>query len=611
MIKLNSTGNMKIIVVGNGMVGYKFCEKLIEKAGSNCFDITVFGEEPRIAYDRVHLTEYFKDRNEEKLTLAPLKWYKENNITIHINNPVISINPELKIVKAKNGLELSYDKLVLATGSYPYVPPIHGREKEGVFVYRTIDDLNKIIDYSIHSKIGAVLGGGLLGLEVAKALIDLSLETHIIDYSSRILSRQVDNEGGNLLKSKIESMNIKVHLNKSVKEIIGNHKIEKIIFTDNTELKTDMLIISAGIRPRDELAKQAGLKIGDKGGIVVNNFLQTSNPDIYAIGECALHNNTIYGLVAPGYEMADVVVSHLNGGNKEFVNFDMSTKLKLIGAEVASFGDALGEEREHHSIVYKNHNKGIYKRINISSDGKYLLGGILIGDTNDYNKLLQMYRNKLILPDNPESLIFENITSENNNKNFGISSLPDDAIICSCENVTKGKICNAIKENNLGDVGSIKKLTKAGTGCGGCSLMLSDLLNDTLKKMGVYKKKILCEHFDYSRQQLFDLIRFHRIKTFDDLIKRYGKGYGCEICKPAVASMLSSIWNENVLDKKHRTLQDTNDRFLANIQRGGTYSVVPRIPGGEITPDKLIALGRVAKKYGLYCKITGGQRIDM
>lgn len=610
MIKLTSNGKMKIVVVGNGMVGYKFCEKLIEKVGSAYFDIIVFGEEPRIAYDRVHLTEYFKDRNEDKLTLAPLKWYKENNIIIHINNPVISVDTELKIVKAKNGLEQSYDKLVLATGSSPYVPPINGREKEGVFVYRTIDDLNKIIDYSKHSKVGAVLGGGLLGLEAAKALLDLNLETHIIEFAPRLMPRQIDSEGGTLLKSKIELMNVKVHLGKSAKEIVGSNKIEKIIFTDGTQLETNILVISAGIRPRDELARNAGLLIGDNGGIVVNDFLQTSNPDIYAIGECALHNNTIYGLVAPGYEMADVVVSHLTGGNKKFINFDMSTKLKLIGVEVASFGDSLGDKSEHHSIVYKNYNKGIYKRINISSDGKYLLGGILIGDSNDYNKLLQIYKNKLILPENPEELIFDNV-AVNNDKGFGVSSLPDDAIICSCENVSKGKICNAIKENNLNDVGSIKKITKAGTGCGGCTSMLAELLNDTLKKMGVYRKKILCEHFDYSRQQLFDLIRFHKIKSFDELIARYGKGHGCEICKPAVASMLSSIWNENVLDKKHRTLQDTNDRFLANIQRGGTYSVVPRIPGGEITPDKLIVLGKVAKKYGLYCKITGGQRIDM
>ncbi|MEJ5350933.1 MAG: nitrite reductase large subunit NirB [Melioribacteraceae bacterium] len=609
MIKLNSNGKMKIIVVGNGMVGYKFCEKLIEKVGNAYFDIIVFGEEPRIAYDRVHLTDYFKDRNEDKLILAPIQWYRENNIIIHINNPVVSINTKLKKVKSKNGLELNYDKLILATGSSPFIPSIKNREKEGVFVYRTIDDLNNIINYSKNAKTGAVLGGGLLGLEAAKALLDLNLETHIIEHSPRLLPRQVDNEGGKILNSKIESMGIKVHLNKSAKEIAGNNKIEKIIFADETYLETDILIISAGIRPRDELARQAGLLVGDKGGIVVNNFLQTSDPDIYAIGECALHNNTIYGLVAPGYEMAEVVVSHLTDGNKEFIGFDMSTKLKLIGAEVASFGDALGKS-EHHSIVYKNHNKGLYKRINISSDGKYLLGGILIGDTKDYNKLLQIYKNKLILPVNSEELIFDNV-SANNEKGFGVSSLPDDAIICSCENVSKGKICNVIKENNLSDISSIKKITKAGTGCGGCTSMLTDLLNNTLKEMGVYRKKILCEHFDYSRQQLFDLIRFHKIKSFDELITRYGRGHGCEICKPAVASMLSSIWNENVLDKKHRTLQDTNDRFLANIQRGGTYSVVPRIPGGEITPDKLITLGRVAKKYGLYCKITGGQRIDM
>ncbi|MEG8945767.1 nitrite reductase large subunit NirB [Rosettibacter firmus] len=600
----------KIIIIGNGMVGYKFCEKLIEKSGKDYFDIKIFGEEPKLAYNRVNLTKYFYDKNEDDFILAPEEWYRENNIDVYINNPIISIIPEQKKVIDKYGNEYRYDKLILATGSTPFIPQIEGIEKEGIFVYRTITDLNNIVRYAENSRIGAVLGGGLLGLEAAKLLVDLGLETHVIEYSSRLMPRQLDSEGSKILKSKIESMNIKVHLGKSSKQIFGNGKVEKLVFTDETFLEADLLIVAAGIRPRDELARKAGLLVGKNGGIVVNDYLQTSNPDIYAIGECALHNNKIYGLVAPGYAMADVVASNIVGYDKKFVDYDIITKLKLLSIDVVSFGDAVDEKNNSYSVVYNNFYKGIYKRINISTDGKYLLGGILIGDIKDYNNLINLYKNKSIITGNPEDLILTNLLPKENSDK-GISILSEDAIVCSCEGIPKNKICNAILEYNLTDVNSIKKITKAGTGCGGCTPVLNDLLNMTLKQIGIERKKILCEHFKYSRQELFHIIKINRIKTFDELIKKYGSGTGCEICKPAIASILASLWNENILSEKNRHLQDTNDRFLANIQRGGTYSVVPRIPGGEITPDKLIILGKIAKKYNLYCKITGGQRIDM
>ncbi|MFO7448090.1 MAG: nitrite reductase large subunit NirB [Ignavibacteriaceae bacterium] len=602
---------MKIIVVGNGMVGYKFCEKLISKSGKDAFDIIVFGEEPRIAYDRVHLSEYFSDRNADKLTMAPLKWYRENNIKVYLNNPVTSINTGSKKITASNCLELEYDKLILATGSAPFVPPIPGTDKNGVFIYRTIEDLDKIMDYGKKSKIGAVIGGGLLGLEAAKALMDMNLETHVVEFAPRLMPRQIDPEGGDILKAKMESLNVVIHTNQGTKEIQGNSSVQRILFNDGNFLDTDMLVISAGIRPRDELARISNLAVGPRGGIIVNNYLQTSDPDIYAIGECALHNNMVYGLVAPGYEMAEVAADHITAGTKVFTSYDMSTKLKLIGVDVASFGDPFCEKEEHQTIVYKDNNKGVYKRINLSPDSKYLLGGILIGEASDYNILLQTYKNNIVLPPDPENLLLGNAKGKGESSGMGVMSLPDEALICSCESVSKAVICNTVIENDLADITGVKSSTKAGTGCGGCTPLLADLLNETMKKMGKYQKKVLCEHFDYSRQQLFDLIRYHKIKSFRELITQHGNGYGCEICKPAAASMFASIWNENVQDKKHVTLQDTNDRFLANIQRGGTYSVVPRVPGGEITPDKLIVLGSVAKKYGLYCKITGGQRIDL
>jgi len=488
-------------------------------------------------------------------------------------------------------------------------------DKDGVFVYRTIEDLDMIIDYAKKCKSGAVIGGGLLGLEAAKALIDLHLKTHVVEFAPRLMPRQLDEDGGDILKAKMEALGIGIHLNKSTSGIVGNEDLNNITamkFADGSELHVDMVVVSAGIKPRDELAQQSGLAVGPRGGIMVDNHLKTGDRHIYAIGECALHDGMIYGLVAPGYEMADVVAENiLELSEKEFVSFDMSTKLKLIGVDVASYGDAFCSNIEHETIVFKDKVKGIYKRINITKDGKTLLGGVLVGDADDYNMHLQMVKNKLVCPPNPEDLILGSRSAATEGAGAGIMALPDEASICSCENISKGQICQAVEENGFEKVEDVMKCTRAGTGCGGCKPMLVDLVKGTMKKMGKTVKNHVCEHFAYSRQELYDLIKVNGIKTYEVLLTRYGKGNGCEVCKPAVASILASTWNELVLKKDHETLQDSNDRYLANIQRGGTYSVVPRIAGGEITPEKLIVIGEVAKKYKLYTKITGGQRIDL
>jgi len=598
----------KVVVVGNGMVGYKFCEKLVAKNTSGLFQITVFGEEARPAYDRVHLSEYFANQSSDHLTLAPIEWYKKNNIQLFLGDPVNYIDRENKKVKSFHGIEIEFDYLVLATGSSAFVPKIDGIEKDGVFVYRTIEDLDMIIDYGKRARVGAVIGGGLLGLEAAKALLDMKLNTHVIEFAPRLMPRQLDEEGSEILKMKMNELGLSIHLNKNTSCMAGDESVKSLKFADGSEIEVDMVVISAGIKPRDEVASLAGLEVGKRGGIVVNNKLQTTDPNIFAIGECALHKEMIYGLVAPGYEMADVVVSNLIGEEKEFAGFDMSTKLKLIGVDVASFGDCFGTMQECKTISYQNKSKGIYKRINVSADGKLLLGGILVGEASAYNMLLQTVKNKLAIPADPEELILGSRGGESS-KGSGIGSLPDEALICSCENVSKGAICSSIENEQLGDIAGIKSCTKAGTGCGGCVPMLGDLLTETLKAQGKAIKKVLCEHFHYTRQELYDIIKITGIKTFDELILQHGQGYGCEVCKPAAASMFASIWNEMIL--RQASIQDTNDRFLANIQKGGTYSVVPRVPAGEITPEKLVVIGKVADKYGLYTKITGGQRIDL
>jgi nitrite reductase (NADH) large subunit len=604
---------MRIVIIGNGMIGYKFCEKLVAKTNSfSTFSITVFGEESRPAYDRVHLSEFFSGKSADDLSLAGTEWYAENNITLHLGDPVQRIDRESKTVYSFHGLSVSYDYLVFATGSSAFVPPIPGVEKEGVFIYRTIEDLELISTYAKRARKAAVIGGGLLGLEAAKALIDLDIkQTHVIEFAPRLMPRQIDDQGSKILQAKLEALGLTIHTSKVTKEITGIERIAGIQFSDDTHIDVDMLIISAGIKPRDELAIAAGLATSARGGIVVNDHMQTSDPNIYAIGECALHSGMIYGLVAPGYEMADVAMNHITGHEKAFTGFDMSTKLKLIGIDVASFGDPFVPSADCRTVVFENTVDGIYKRINVSRDGKYLLGGILIGDADAYNMLLQTCKNKIVLPPNVEDVILGARGGAEADGGAGVLSLPDDALICSCESISKGDVCSAVTDKGCETVDAIKKCTKAGTGCGGCVPMLKDIMVHTMKAQGKYIRNVLCEHFGYARQELFDLVKMKELKSYDAVLDELGHGDGCEICKPAVASILASLWNEMILKKGNDTAQDSNDRYLANIQKGGTYSVVPRIPGGEITPDKLIVIGQVAKKYNLYTKITGGQRIDL
>ncbi|MBM9499913.1 nitrite reductase large subunit [Leptospira sp. 201903071] len=600
----------KLVIIGNGMVGHRLAEKLIEFGGSEKYEILIFGEEPRRAYDRVHLSEYFTNRSVDPLYLSKENWYSENKIDLHLKEKVIAIDTASKKVETSFGDFYDFDKLVLATGSAPFVPTFDGIDKKGVFVYRTIEDLEQILEFGASVRKATVLGGGLLGLEAAKALVDMNLKTDVVEFSSRLMPRQLDEAASSILKSKIEELGVLIHLEKNTKRAFGDSSIAGLEFQDGSVLETEMLVVSAGIRPRDELAKFSGISVGERGGILVNDSLETNVPGIYSIGECALHNGMIYGLVAPGYEMAEIVAHNLcysENSSKQYSGSDLSTKLKLIGVDVASFGDALGQSK-HIPIAFKNPLTGIYKKLVVSEDGKTLLGGILVGDASAYGNLLALYLNKIELPAEPESLIVGSVSAESS---FGAGSLPDEAKICSCNNVSKGDILNAIRNQDCFEMSSLKECTKAGSGCGGCTPQVNSLLKGELKALGKVVTEHLCEHFAYSRQELFQVIKVKKLKTFEEVLTNSGKGLGCETCKPAVASILASLWNETIVHKKHREIQDTNDKYLANIQRGGTYSVVPRIPGGEITPEKLIVIGAVAKKFNLYCKITGGQRIDL
>ena len=604
----------KVVVIGNGMVGYKFCEKLVAHPQRDQFEILVFGEEPRPAYDRVHLSEYFTLKSADALLMAPREWYDVNRIELRTSELVSKIDPVSKTIQTHKSNSFSYDYLILATGSSPFIPQMEGISKTGVFIYRTIEDLEAIESYAKKLQEqgrfkAAILGGGLLGLEAANATKELGMETHVIEFANKLMPRQLDDQASELLKRKIESLGIQVHLGKNSKEILGDGAMTGILFHDGETLSVDMLVISAGIRPRDELAVKSGLVTGARGGVEVNRKMETSNPSIFAIGEVALYNQAIYGLVAPGYEMASVAVDQITGGEKLMSpSIDMSTKLKLVGTDVASFGDPFLENEQAIAIRYENKQKGIYKRINISPDGKKLLGGILVGDASDYNNLFQLYLNEIPLPENAEDLILG--TRGEGGKTLGSAlDLPDAAQICSCESVSKGTICGAITSGACSSLKEVIQQTKASGCCGGCKPLVTELVNETLKSMGQEVKEIVCEHFEYSRQELYDLVKVHKICTYQEALDKFGKGMGCELCKPVMASIFASIYMETA--NRQVSIQDSNDRFLANIQRNGTYSVVPRVPGGEITPEKLVVLGQVAKKYDLYTKITGGQRIDL
>ncbi|MGB0566220.1 MAG: nitrite reductase large subunit NirB [Alteromonas macleodii] len=596
----------QIVVVGNGMVGHHFVEQLHQSDAN--VEITVLCGESRLAYDRVYLSSFFSGASADDLALTTPAQYAEWGVNVVTNALVTDIDRDNNKVTTSEGQVFSYDKLVLATGSYPFVPPIPGNDQEHCLVYRTIDDLLAIEASAAVSKVGVVVGGGLLGLEAANALKQAGLDTHVVEFAPQLMAVQLDQAGGNVLKDKIEALGVTVHTQKATQTIeAGDTCRYKMVFADGTALETDMILFSAGIRPSDQLGRKSALTLGERGGIVIDNHCVTSDPNIYAVGECALWDNKIFGLVAPGYTMARTAVSHITGGDAEFAGADMSTKLKLMGVEVGSIGDAHERTAGALSYTYLNQPEGVYKKLVVDSEQKYVLGAVLVGDTSDYDTLLQYALNNIELPEHPESLI---LPSSDAAPALGADALPDTASICSCLNVTKGDIVSAI-EGGCCSVGDVKGETKASTGCGGCAALLKNVVDSELEKRGVEVSKAICEHFNHTRQELFHIVKVNGIRTFDELLEQHGEGLGCEICKPAVGSILASVYNDYILKASHIPLQDTNDIYLGNMQKDGTYSVVPRVPGGEITPEKLILLGEVAKEYNLYTKITGGQRIDL
>ncbi|MGR2740930.1 nitrite reductase large subunit NirB [Billgrantia sp. Q4P2] len=610
---MNTPAKPQLIVIGNGMVGHHLVEQLVEQGATQRYEVTVFGEERHLAYDRVHLSEYFSGRDAASLALSTADYYAEHGIELRLHEAVTEIDRDKGEVVTPQG-RYAYDRLVLATGSYPFVPPIPGNDREGCLVYRTLEDLDAIREAAETATTGVVVGGGLLGLEAANALRGLNLDTAVVEFAPRLMPMQVDSEGGELLREKIEALGVQVLTGRATQEIVdGEASRHRMVFQDEKVLETDLIVFSAGIRPRDELARDCGLEMGERGGVVIDDNCLTSDPAILAVGEVALWNNSIFGLVAPGYQMAKAAASTLLEGGTTFAGADMSTKLKLMGVDVGSIGDAHGDRTPGaRQYRFLDPIKQQYRKLVVSSDGKRVVGAMLVGDNSYYDTLHQYYANRIDLPEDPAALILP--AGGEAAPALGPDALPETAMICSCHNVTKGDVCASIDAGAV-DLGAVKGATKASTGCGGCAALLKNLVDFELESRGVEVDKSICEHFHYTRQELYDIVRVEGIKTFSELMEKHGSkvghGLGCDICKPAVASILASCFNEPITDAAHIPLQDTNDTFMANMQKNGTYSVVPRVPGGEITPDKLVVLGQVAQKYELYTKVTGGQRIDL
>ncbi|TXL61249.1 nitrite reductase large subunit NirB [Aeromicrobium terrae] len=601
-----------LAVVGAGMVAHRLVEALVERGATTEWDIEVFGEESRPPYDRVALTSFFTLRDPDELLLGDRGLWRTTGVRLHRSSPVDAIDPAAGTLTT-HGRRVRYDAAVLATGSSATVPPVRGADAEGCFVYRTVDDVAELRAW-VNERSGraggrpargVVVGGGLLGLEAAGALTQLGAETTVVELSDRLMPLQVDAGGGEALRRLVEELEVRVLTGTASTEVVtGRNGRVKALRTDGPTLDTDVVVFATGVRPRDELARAAGLEVHERGGVLADEACRTSAEGVYVIGEAAHVAGRTWGLVGPGYAMAEVVADRLLGGDARFEGADPSTKLKLLGVDVASFGDAFGRTDGSLEVVYSDPVAGLYKKLVMSDDASELLGGVLIGDASAYTSLRPMVGRPLgvdptawLLPDGVEPP--------------GSGDLPDDAVVCSCNNVAAGQIRSAVCDAGCTDLAGVKACSRAGTSCGSCVPLVKRLMDAELEAAGVTIDRGLCEHFSVTRAELYEIVRITGLTRFSEIIGRHGTGHGCDICRPVVASILASLGRGHVLDDENAALQDTNDHVMANLQKDGTYSVVPRIPGGEITPDGLIAIGEVARAFGLYTKITGGQRIDL
>ncbi|WOP19420.1 nitrite reductase large subunit NirB [Raineyella sp. LH-20] len=608
-------GARHVVVVGGGPAAHRVARSLAEAADAGRtvgapVHVTVITEEPALPYDRVALSTALS-APETDLTLGDPALWERPDVDLRTGERVLAVDPDRHVVSTTVE-EVAYDDLVLATGSYAFRPPMPGAE--ALHVYRTLADIAALSAEAerLREELGrapraVVIGGGLLGLEAAAGMKHLGCASVVLERADRLMATQLDPGGGEALARLVTPTGIAVRTGVTTTHVeIVDGRVVGIGLDGEDLLPADLVVAAIGVRPRDDLAREAGLAMGQRGGVVIDATCATSAPDVWAIGEVACFEGRCVGLVAPATAMADVVADRIAGGASTFAGFDTATKLKLSGVDVASFGDAFATTPGALEVVYADPARGLYQKLVVSDDAGTLLGGVLVGDASAYAALRPLVGRRL--PAGPGAYLAAG------GDGLPDSDLPDDAMLCSCNSVSVGTVRGAVR-GELGDpchdVASLKACTRAGTTCGSCVGLLKKTLDKELAAQGLEVSTALCEHFAMTRAALFEAVRVLQLRSFEEVLTRFGTGRGCDVCKPTIASILATQYDEYVLDAGRAGLQDTNDRALANMQKDGTYSVVPRIPAGEITPEGLAVIAQVAQDYGLYTKITGAQRIDL
>ena len=594
----------KLVLVGNGMAGVRCIEEIL-KLEPNRFEIFIFGSEPHPNYNRIQLSKVLQgDTSIKDITINDWSWYEENKIHLYPGETVVKIDPANQVVISNEGRGVEYDKLILATGSVPFILPISGANKKGVTAFRDISDCEKMIEYSKKYKKAAVIGGGLLGLEAARGLLNLGMEVDVIHIGSHLMERQLDSIASKLLQTELEKQGMNFLLEKHTKEILGGEHVEGLRFSDGQEIQADLVVMAVGIKPNAKLAQESGIPIHR--GILVNDYMETSHSNIYAVGECAEHRGMIYGLVAPLYEQGKVLAQRICGMQETpYTGSTVSTQLKVSGVDVFSAGQIVEDQGTKTMKSFDDYH-GTYKKILIKEG--MIVGAVLFGDTSEGNRLLNLIKK--------EADISAYITAEHKEQE-GVSlveAIADEEIICGCNGVTKGAIVNAIQSQGLTTVEQVKGCTNASRSCGGCKSLVSDILAYTLGDQfnKAEQKEPICSCTTLSRDEVVEEIRNKGLTHIREVMNVLGWGTddGCSKCRPALNYYLGMLDPLHYEDERESRF--VNERLHANIQKDGTYSVVPRMYGGVTNAEELRKIANVAEKYNVpLIKLTGGQRIDL
>ncbi len=601
-----------LVVIGNGMAGMRTVEELL-KIAPDYYNITVFGAEPYGNYNRIMLSPLLAGEKEiDEIMINSPEWYEQNDITLYSGDPVERIDRQRRIVYSKSGHEIPYDRLLMATGSRPFMLPIDGKNLPGVITFRDIHDVETMLDVSRQHEKAVVIGGGLLGLEAANGLHKQGMDVTVVHLLDTLMERQLDDVAGRLLQQSLEQRGLRFRMQAKTEAILGKDHVTGVRFADGSEVKADLVVMAVGIKPNIELAQSCGLYC--ERGILVNDTMQTYDPRIYSVGECVQHRQQTYGLVAPLWEQARVCATHLaNVGSGRYVGSETSTKLKVTGIDLFSAGDIIGDDKSE-DIVFQDPRRGVYKRLVLQDNT--IKGAVLYGDTADGSWYFDLMRQRTDVGGIRDRLVFGRAYAEDDAKaGAGVDSLPDDTQICDCNGVCKGSIVNAIKEHKLQSQAEVEKQTKAGSSCGSCKSKVAELLTATIGADAVAvapAEKPMCDCTTWSHAQVREAIRKQHLLSGTAVRESLGweRPDGCNKCRPALNYYcLSTFPAEAVDDSQSRFI---NERAHANIQKDGTYSVVPRMWGGLTNPRELRAIADVADKYSIpTVKVTGGQRIDL